>query len=179
MNKIKTLVTVLIMSIASISLVGCDDDDFEEIFDDWESIDEANMLYGTWEGYLGTFYEDRWGVGGEDYITTIRFDKPVYGSSSGRGYEVDRIMNDPSGRYYYCEFSWMVSRGDIVIIYDDDPRNPVYIYDYHLTNRRFRGYMDDGTNQEIKFDFRYLSHFDWGPYYSTSRTGLNEPNKNN
>ena len=166
MNRLKTFITVLLLTLGGFAFVGCDDD-FDDVFDDWDNISEANLLYGTWEGYLGTFYYDRWGVSGEDYITTIRFDKPTYGSTSGRGYEIDRIMGDPSGRYYYCEFSWTVIEGDIVILYDDDIYHPVYIYDYRLSKNRFKGYMDDGTNQEIKFDLRYLSHFDWGPYYGT------------
>lgn len=164
MNKLKTIITIFMFSFIGFSFVGCDDD-FDDVFDGWNSIDEANLLYGTWEGYLGTFYEDRWGVGGEDYITTLRFDKPSYGSNSGRGYECDRRIGDPTGSYYYCEFRWMVDDGEIVIIYDDAIYDPVYIYDYQLTTKRFRGYMDDGTNREIKFDLRYLSQFDWGPFY--------------
>lgn len=165
MNRIRTFITVILISFTGLTFVGCDDD-FIEHYEDWESIDEANTLYGTWEGYLGTFYEDRWGIGGEDYITTLRFDKPTYGATYGRGYEVDRIVGDPSGRYYYCAFNWMISRGEIVIVYDDNIYAPVYIYDYSLSGSRFRGYMDDGTNQEIRFDLRYVSDFDWGPYYS-------------
>ena len=170
MKKLRTIITVMIFSFVGFSFVGCDDD-LDDIFDDFENIDEANALYGTWEGYLGTFYHDRWGIGGDDFITTIRFDKPLYGSTSGRGYEVDRYMDDPRGDYYYCEFSWMINRGEIVIIYDDDIYAPVYIYDYRLTGRRFSGYMDDGTNKEIKFDFRYVSHFDWGIYFASPRNG--------
>ena len=170
MKKLRTIITVMIFSLVGFSFAGCDDDDFEDFFEGFEDIGEADALYGTWEGYLGTFYYDRWGVGGDDYITTIRFDKPLRGSASGRGYEVDRYMDDPRN-YYYCEFSWMISRGEIVIIYDDAIYEPVYIYDYRLTRNRFSGYMDDGTNKEIKFDFRYVSHFDWGIYFNSPMYG--------
>ena len=168
MKKLRTIITAVLLSFVGFTFVACDDD-WDEMFDDFENIEEANVLYGTWEGYLGTYYEDRWGVGGEDYITTIRFDKPYHDSSSGRGYEVDR--NRVTGEYYYCEFRWMIDRGEIVIIYDDNIYEPVYIYDYVLTKNRFRGYMDDGTNREIRFDFRYVSHFDWGVYYSAGPAG--------
>ena len=166
------IITVLVFAFAGSVFVGCDDDDYDDIYDHWEDTDEANLLCGTWEGHLGTYYEDRWGIGGEDFITTMRFDKPGYGTTSGRGYEVDRPLHGIGGDYYYCEFRWYIDSGIITIVYDDDIYYPVYIYDYRLTTKRFSGFMDDGTNQEIKFNFRYVGDFDWGIYYNGAKGGL-------
>ena len=119
---------------------------------------EARTLDGTWTGYIDTYYTDRWGLTGDNYRTTMYFERDnAYG---GWGYEVDYDLNSRYSDYYYCEFRWDIYKGNIRIRYADS-WNDVYVRDYSLSSSYFTGYMDDGSSKDIVFKLNYDSRFDW------------------
>ena len=136
MKNIYTYLTMAVIAIMSFS--SCEDSDTYR----------ARTLEGTWTGYIDTYYRDRWGWSGNNYRTTMYFERR--GSYGGVGYEVDYNINNPYSGEYYSEFDWEVYNGEICITYADSYSYPVYIYDYDLYDDYFEGYMDDGT---------------WGRYY--------------
>ena len=164
MKKIFTYILFAVMS--AFTLTSCESDDQYE----------ADLLTtGDWQGYLGAYYSDRWGVSGTTYETVMHFKDNGVGATSGRGYEVDYDTRSPFRDYAYCGFQWSVVDGRITIIYDDALWTPVYIYDYHLSSSRFYGYMDDGSRRDIKFDFQnvnfgYWSDYQYDYYYSRTRS---------
>ena len=153
----KTMYTYLMMAMMSmVVLTSCEDRDAME----------ARTLDGSWTGYIDTYYQDRWGLTGNSYRTTMYFyQRDRYG---GTGYEVDYNMNSRYSDYYYCDFDWEVYNGEIIIHYYDS-WDDVYIYDYRLTSSIFEGYMDDGTNRDIIFQLYYDGSFDWG-YWTRALT---------
>src|SRR3712207_7694389 len=73
MKKLTTILAMTLMAVMTMTVfVSCDVDD--EI---------GNTLSGTWTGRISTYYEDRWGLVGNDYRTTITF------YQDGTGEEVD------------------------------------------------------------------------------------------
>ena len=117
-----------------------------------------------WQGTISKYYYDRWGVSGDHYRTTIEFVGDVWHWTKGTGYEVDYDINNPYGSYWYSEFEWRVKNRVIELRYADTGYEPVYISDYYLSDNRFEGYMDDGTNSEIKFTLYLVKDFDWDRY---------------
>ena len=54
----------------------------------------------------------------------------------------------------------------------DDLWSPVYITDYSLSSSHFYGYIYDGSNRNIKFDFENVATSDWdGRGYEYGRYG--------
>ncbi|MCR4958814.1 MAG: hypothetical protein K6B13_09495 [Prevotella sp.] len=162
MKKIYTYITmVLMLSMATVTFTSCETEDQYEA---------DTLVTGDWQGYLGTYYYDRWGLTGNTYETVIRFGSNGYGATSGRGYEVDYDTRSRFNDYAYCEFSWSIVNGVITLIYDDSMWTPVYISDYSLSSKYFSGYMDDGTRRGIQFRlenvrFGYWDNYRNGYYY--------------
>ncbi len=156
MKKISFYALIILVSMtATAVLTSCEDEDQYE----------SNILTsGDWEGYLGEYYSDRWGLSGNYYETVMHFSGRGVGSTSGRGYQVDYNTRSPYNNYAYCGFQWSIVQGQITLIYDDAEWSPVYIYDYYLSSSRFRGYIDDGSRRNIKFDFENVHFDDWGHY---------------
>ncbi len=156
MKKIYTYFwMVLMLSMATVTFTSCETEDQYE----------ADVLMaGDWQGYLGTYYYDRWGLAGNTYETVIHFSGGGYGATSGRGYEVDYDTRSPFNDYAYCEFSWSVVNGVITLIYDDSMWAPVYISDYSLSSSYFTGYMDDGTHRDIRFRLKNVRFGYWDTY---------------
>lgn len=156
MKKLFTYAFVMLMSLTAVTtLSSCEVDDQYE----------ADLLIsGDWQGYLGEFYRDRWGLSGNTYETVMHFEGRGAGSTSGLGYEVDYDTRSPYRDYAYCEFQWSIVAGKITLLYDDSAWTPVYIYDYRLNSRYFRGYMDDGSRRSIQFDFENVVFNDWARY---------------
>ncbi|MBO4463036.1 MAG: hypothetical protein J5797_02450 [Prevotella sp.] len=156
MKKIYTYMTmVLMLSMATMTFTSCEMDDQ----------DEARILIaGDWQGTLGAYYYDRWGLSGNTYETVIHFCENGYGATSGRGYEVDYDNRSPFYDYAYCEFSWSVVNGVITLIYDDSMWTPVYISDYSLSSSYFSGYMNDGTRRDIRFRLENVRFGYWDTY---------------
>jgi hypothetical protein len=165
MKKIFTLIT---MAVLALTFAACDNRYYDDYYrgSDYYDSEDAFVLEGTWTGYIETYLYDRFGMTGNDYRTTMYFEREnAYG---GWGYEVDYDVNNRYDDYYYCEFDWEVYNGSIRIRYADS-WNDVYISDYQLSSSRFEGYMDDGTTKEILFRLSYDSRFDWG-YWTTRST---------
>ena len=153
----KKIYTFLMTAMMMMAFTACEDNDYME----------ARTLDGTWTGYIDTYYQDRWGLTGNTYRTTMFFNQITrYG---GTGYEVDYDTNSRYSDYYYCEFDWEVYNGEICIRYADS-WNEVYIYDYQLYNDYFEGYMDDGSHRDIHFELYYDGNFNWNPYWSRGLT---------
>ena len=149
MKKLTTIFAMAFMAVMTMSLfVSCDEDD--EI---------AYTLNGTWTGNLSAYYQDRWGLVGDHYRTTITF------YNDGTGEEVDYDVRSPYRDYSYCPFIWTVNNGTITLRYQDSNWAPVYIYDYSLNSNYFSGYMDDGTSRDIVFRLSYDGSFNWNPFY--------------
>ncbi|MCR4602173.1 MAG: hypothetical protein K5683_01395 [Prevotella sp.] len=156
MKKIYTYLFMLLMTVtAAMTFTSCETDDQYE----------ADVLVaGDWQGYLGTYYYDRWGLSGNTYETVIHFCTSGYGATSGRGYEVDYDTRSPFYDYAYCEFTWSVVNGIITLIYDDSMWYPVYISDYTLSHDYFAGYMNDGTRRDIRFKLANVNFRYWDTY---------------
>ncbi len=155
----KKFYTFLMMLTVATLFTACND----RYHDDYWDADDAYMLEGTWTGYIESYFYDRFGKTGDQYRTTIYFERT--NSYGGWGYEVDYNIYDRSGGYY-CEFDWDVVDGVVRIQYDDS-WNIVYLYPSALDDYRFTGRMDDGTSRDIYFDLRYDGNFDWGYWNRT------------
>ena len=147
---------MIMLAMLAFTFTSCED---EEI---------AQNLAGNegriWQGTISKYYQDRWGFSGDHYRTVMEFEGDPWHYTSGRGYEVDYDMNDPYGSYWYSEFDWSVRNREIELRYADTGYKPVYISDYYLSNNRFEGFMDDGTNSEIRFSLYLIEDFDWSRY---------------
>ena len=158
MKKMYTyLMMVLMLSMATTTFTSCETEDQYE----------ADVLIaGDWQGYLGAYYYDRWGLTGNTYETVIRFCANGNGVTSGRGYEVDYDTRSPFYDYAYCEFSWSIVNGVITLIYDDSMWAPVYITNYSLSSSYFSGYINDGTRRDIRFKLENVNFGYWDTYRS-------------
>lgn len=165
----KKIYTLLMMALTMTAFLSCDNRWYDNPADRSDRT-EAYVLEGTWTGYVDTYMYDRFGLRGNNYRTTMYFER--HDNYGGYGYEVDYNLNSPRDNYYYCEFEWEVYGGEILINYADS-WNTVAIYDYRLTDNRFTGYMDDGTARDILFELYYDSRFDWSfyrTYYAPAAT---------
>lgn len=164
MKKIYThLMTLAIIIAGMTTFTSCEEEDGYL----------ADLLRNRdWQGYIGTYYQDRWGISGNDYATVMKFMSKDAFYTSGRGYELNYNIHSARQNYAYCTFKWFIVDGEITLIYDDSKWNPIYIQDYSLNSRYFRGYIYDGTNRNIRFEFESLDggFSDWG-YYNTSEYG--------
>lgn len=156
MKKFTSTITMILLAMLAFTFTSCED---EEI---------AQTLAGKWQGTISKYYYDRWGLSGDHYRTVIEFVGDPWHWTKGTGYEVDYDMNDQYGSYWYSEFEWRVDNKVITLRYADTDYEPVYISDYYLTNNRFEGYMDDGTNSEIKFSLYMIKDFNWDYYNNYS-----------
>lgn len=125
---------------------------------------------GDWQGYIGAYYADRWGISGSTYATVMRFESRGSYYTSGRGYELNYNVRSPHRDYACSSFKWFIVDGEITLLYDDDVWTPIYIVDYSLGSSWFRGNIYTPTNQRIKFDFENLAYDDWD-YYRNNRYG--------
>lgn len=164
-NLTSAIVMMMAMLMTMFTFTSCETDD--EVIADY-------LTYGNWEGYLGTYYENRWGeyVQDGEFHTVWRFIPSAYDrygyATSGYGDEVDystRRRND----YARCSFRWEVRNGNIYIEYDDPDWNPVKIdwRDYSISRSHFHGTMYDWDNRAYTFDLEN-ARWDWD-YYTYDR----------
>ncbi len=164
MKRIFTYITMLVMTMGMFGLTSCEDED--------DYI--AQKLRGSdWEGVIGTYYNNRWsGLPRAEYATVWHFESRGEYYTSGRGAELNYNINSPYTNYAYSTFIWCIVDGDIVLIYDDDIWQPLYITRYTLYTDRFRGYIEHGSrNERIEFDLRSTNYNDWDAYGSTGGYG--------
>ena len=156
----------MMLMLAGFTLTGCETDD--EVIADY-------LTYGNWEGYLGTYYENRWGdyVQDGEYHTVWRFIPQGYDrygyATRGYGDEVDYSIRNRRD-YAYCRFNWEVRNGNIYIDYDDPDWSPVKIdwRDYSITRSHFHGTMYDWDNRAYEFDLDN-TRWDWDVYTDYNR----------
>ena len=103
----KKIYTFLMMAIVATLFTSCDN----RYWNDMEDREEAYTLEGTWTGYVDVYFNDRFGMRGDSYRTTMYFERT--NSYGGWGYEVDYNMYNRYEDYYYCEFNWDVVNGKI------------------------------------------------------------------
>ena len=165
MKKLYSIITMTIICISSMfTLTSCED----------EAQEVAYTLEGSWTGYIDTYIYDRWGLRGDEYRVNFTFRRysgnmnNYNGSTSGYGIETGYNINNPYRDVYRSTFTWYVEdnyyayhKPTIIITYDDNIFNRVYIYDYRISGNRFSGYIDDGTNREIRFDLYYDNDSRW------------------
>ena len=157
MKKITSTIAMAIMAMTVMTLTSC-----EDVYISGELTGSDSKI---WEGRISTYYEDRWGLTGDDYHTVIQFDSDDFRLTRGRGREVDYDVRNPYGSYWYSEFEWRVDKGIIELRYADTGFAPVYIYEYTLTDNYFSGYMDDGTKKDIMFKLFAINYFNWDSYF--------------
>ncbi|MBR6375921.1 MAG: hypothetical protein IKR91_06790 [Alloprevotella sp.] len=125
---------------------------------------------GDWQGYVGAYYSDRWGISGSTYATVMRFESRGEYYTSGRGYELNYNVNSPHYDYACSSFKWFIVDGEITLLYDDDVWTPIYIIDYSLGSSWFRGNIYTPTNRRIQFEFENVAYSDWD-YYRNGHYG--------
>ena len=154
----KKTMLLLMMLVSMTAIISCEEED------DYIA---QQLRDRDWQGYVGAYYSNRWGLSGSEYATVMRFTSKGSYYTSGRGEELDYDTRSPRNDYAYCTFKWFIVDGEITLIYDDDKWSPIYIIDYTLSDSRFRGYIRDYSSRRIQFDFESASYGDWG-YYSHS-----------
>ncbi|MBQ9357678.1 MAG: hypothetical protein IJT98_10390 [Prevotella sp.] len=145
MKKILSRMMMLATMMAAMTVfTSCEDDD------DYIA---QKLRDKDWQGYVGNYYQSRWGISGNQYSTVMRFWSKGSYYTSGKGEEIDYNTYSRYQDYAYCTFRWFIVDGDITLIYDDDIWSPLYITDYSLYSDRFRGYIQDVGSGRIAFDF--------------------------
>lgn len=156
------------MVAAMTSLTSCEDED------DYIA---QKLRDKDWQGYVGNYYQSRWGISGNQYNTVMRFWSKGSYYTSGKGEEIDYNTNSRYNDYAYCTFRWFIVDGDITLIYDDDIYSPLYITDYSLYNDRFRGYIHYVGSGRMQFDLysnpegSSWNYSYWGDYKNTGGYG--------
>ena len=152
MKKAFTILNFIALLGLCVTFTSCEHD---------EDVHESMVISGQWTGDWGMFYI----IGSYSfysYKTDIVF-YPTYDYATyGYGYQVDWYNYGPYERLSY-RFYWEVRNGIIYIDYPYSPNYSVTIYDYRLTNNRFTGYFDTGTEP---FMLRKITdYYDWHYYY--------------
>lgn len=156
MKKIYVYMQMLVVAMMAMTVfTSCEEDD---------QYLASTLRNRDWQGYIGAYYQDRWGISGSEYATVMRFSSKDEWYTSGRGVELDYNTRSPHSDYAYCTFKWFIVDGEITLIYDDSKWNPIYIIDYALSSTYFRGYIYDGSNRRIKFSLENSSYGDWDYY---------------
>ena len=150
------------MLAAITTLTSCEEDD------DYIA---QQLRNGDWQGYVGAYYSNRWNLSGSEYATVMHFSSRGEYYTSGRGEELNYNTRSPHRDYAYCTFKWFIVDGEITLIYDDSMWSPIYIVDYGLNSSHFWGYIYDGSNRRIQFDFENSYYDDWGYYGHTGSYG--------
>ena len=148
MKKISYYMMLAIVAMTSIFLTSCEDAKI------------ARTLEGTWKGnmYISTQY------GGRYYdatYTEITFLKDPGAYSSGSGYWVD-YYSDAPWDYIANHIDWTVDYGTIKVYFVEEDIS-VRISDYHLSDDRFYGVLDD-NGMRVDFELYHTSSPNWGGY---------------
>lgn len=163
MKKIFSRIMMLATMMAAMTtLTSCEDED------DYIA---QQLRNGDWQGYIGTYYSDRYSIHGDTYATVMRFESKGEYYTSGRGYELSYNIDYPHTSYACSSFKWFIVDGDITLLYDDDVWTPIYIYKYSIGSSRFYGYIHTPTNDRIQFDFENVAFNDWDYYRRNDRYG--------
>ncbi len=168
MKKVFSTITMIMLAMLAFTFTSCEDEAI--------AYDLAGANGKVWSGTISAFYNTRYGWSGDHYGTTIEFYCDENHWRRGWGYEVDYDLNTDKG--YKSRFRWEVHNRDIILTYNDNVYEPVYIREYTLSENYFEGYIEDGTGREIRFRLNLIHNFDWdydgynyyGPYYAKRNT---------
>ena len=163
MKKFHQYFSLALLAIMSLSLASCEDEYI------------ATSLEGTWEGYthMQSYYNGRYYNSTYSYVD---FTTDPFSFTSGYGHWVDYYSNAPWD-YIANNIEWHVRNGVIEIYFVED-NYILYISDYRLTDRHFKGrvYWDEAT--DFEFDLVHTSSPRWdeydygyGYYYAPSPNG--------
>lgn len=151
MKNLKTLLTMAIVALMSLSFTSCDED-----------ADIGDTLYGTWKGYMdiGLTYGDHYYASTTSEITFIPSNSY---SDHGTGYWIDRYSNAP-WNYVANHIEWAVSNG-VINIHFIEENSYATIYNYSLDDDYFYGTVECGNSSA---DFRLVKtaspnewNYDW------------------
>ncbi len=151
MKKLYSLLTIVFMTIAAVTVTSCDPD--EEM---------AHNLWGVWQGnmYMQSSYNGR--VYQSSY-SVLAFDKDPYAYAQGTGYWIDYYSNAPFDNYS-SRIQWRVVNGELQI-YSIKEQRTYYIYNYTMNGRYFSGYIDDGgSSSGVYFELQKTSSPNWSDY---------------
>lgn len=144
MKKFKSLLTMVMVALMSLSFSSCDED-----------ANTAYYLDGTWRGnmYVNSSYN------GVTYTSTYSVITFNAGYDSGTGYWVDYYNNGHYGRRNYVanHIYWKVKDRNIYIHFEEE-NSDVVIYNYGLNDRYFSGQVDAGGSYA---DFRLTKDYDY------------------
>lgn len=126
----------------------------------WEDDAIAHTLEGTWKGnmYVTSYYDNRYYTATATEITFLR---DPYRYSSGDGYWVDYYSGAPWD-YVANHIRWTVDNRRIKVYFVEE-NTEVFIYDYHLNDDRFSGWIEDGDN-DVEFNLYHTSSPNWSSY---------------
>lgn len=151
MKNLKTLLTMAIVALMSLSFTSCDED-----------ADIGDTLYGTWKGYMdiGLTYGDHYYASTTSEITFVPSNSY---SDHGKGYWIDRYSNAP-WNYVANHIEWAVSNG-VINIHFIEENSYATIYNYSLDDDYFYGTVECGNSSA---DFRLVKtaspnewNYDW------------------
>lgn len=161
MKKIINLCALALLAILSMSFSACDYDD----------VDRATVLNGTWHGSLGQYYSTVYGDGYDEWETEFRFATYDDYSMRGEGVEVD-YDPDMWSDFKYYDFNWEVVNGSIYLYYRNGDR--LMIRDYQLSDYRLSGILETMDGYEVaRLDLGRTSYWPWGNSYAkNTRAGI-------
>ena len=94
MKKIYVYMQMLVVAMMAMTVfTSCEEDD---------QYLASTLRNRDWQGYIGAYYQDRWGISGSEYATVMRFSSKDEWYTSGRGVELDYNTRSPHSDYAYC-----------------------------------------------------------------------------
>lgn len=161
MKKMMKLLPIVLMSLFTVSVTSCSDDNdyyYEDPYDNSQDVlyEMAQTLRGHWTGKTAARFRDQAGQLREEvYDTDMEFDMYDSTSRNGRGRQVDYFNGEVT---YDRTFSWAIDSrsGDIIITYDgENGKKFQMIIDYDdmkLDDHTFSGVMvGDGESDEFAY----------------------------
>lgn len=126
------LLAVLMFSMLSFTMVSCDEcwDDYEDYDGDYDE-DMSRVICGVWEGDF-------------DGVDTEMEFSPDYRNAKW-GYGTEFCGDDK------FDFEWEIRYGILELTYRDAHDRDCCIGNYHITNKRFKGRLN---NTDIHFSFK-------------------------
>lgn len=145
MKKIYSFLMIMIMTVGAMTMTSCDDDQIVGM-----------KIEGVWEGQM-------WNDCGSSNITRFQFIGDTFRFTKGTGYWVDYYSHLD---YYADRIRWEVRDGAIYIHSFND-RIVYTIFDYHISDYYFEGWISDDYGNESKFRLRKIADTtDWEHEYS-------------
>ena len=135
-----------------LTLTSCDED-----------IADAVDLSGEWEGNMGMYYTDDYGITYDAHNTYIAFYPDYEYATHGYGEEIDYFLERSRCPIYYQNFyiEWRIRDQVLYLTYPGAPELDIALYDYRFIKSRTRLLF---TIHDVPYELRKLSDFyhdDW------------------